>query len=128
MRCGFARRRRGSDVRASLGGRVDREAHSPQAHDRGAGEVIAWLGSLGGQRWLRGQGAGSAVVAHFESANAHRHRAGSCRVSRPKRRSRSELVTTLTEENPIAAHATMGFSPPRLVPATEESRRRVCMR
>lgn len=34
------------------------------------------------------------------------------RPSRPKRRNRSELVTTLTEENPIAAPATTGFSAP----------------
>ncbi len=35
-----------------------------------------------------------------------------CQTSRPNRRSRSELVTTLTEENPIAAPATIGFSTP----------------
>jgi hypothetical protein len=37
---------------------------------------------------------------------------GRCRVTRPKRRSRSELLTTLTNENPIAAPATMGLSKP----------------
>ncbi len=38
---------------------------------------------------------------------------GRCRGNcRPKRRSRSELVTTLTEENPIAAPAMIGFSRP----------------
>nr|WP_232525675.1 hypothetical protein [Mycobacterium intracellulare] len=35
-----------------------------------------------------------------------------CRVWRPKRRSRSELVTTLTEESPIAAPAMIGLSRP----------------
>ncbi len=57
----------------------------------------------------RNPDAGYFVAPHFTAPTDLRTPSW---ASRPKRRSRSELVTTLTEENPIAAPATTGFNMP----------------